>query len=139
MKTYTVYEDDFCGSFEISADSLDSAVELARGRCLDNLRRMPRRELWADGLSTVWSHCTVVGPDGDRGSATVTLHPPEPECKNGRGHDWQEGAPRCNGGGVITRDTCLRCGCVREYDSWAMDPYDGTQGHTAWTYTGYAE
>ncbi len=73
------------------------------------------------------------------------LDPREPKCSGGGEHDWR--APHrlvgglkenpgvhAHDGGVTIQEACLRCGCGRLTDTWAMDPTDGTAGHESVEY-----
>jgi hypothetical protein len=72
-------------------------------------------------------------------SGTVTLNPKEPECTNENKHRWEtpyelvggiEENPGVwgSGGGVIIKEVCIHCGCVRNTDTWAQRMSDGQQG-----------
>jgi hypothetical protein len=64
----------------------------------------------------------------------VEVDPDEPECEDGRQHDWQEISVRGHGGGVICRDECPHCGRVRITDTWDQDRETGEQGLTTVRY-----
>ena len=54
---------------------------------------------------------------------TVRIDPPEPECRRGdydlpAEHDWEDGQPRGDGGGVMGTDACRRCGLRRHWGTW---------------------
>jgi hypothetical protein len=70
-------------------------------------------------------------------TADLTVHPHEPDCIDDDDHDWQtphavlgglkeNPGVRGNGGGVIVRRVCARCGCYRTTNTWATNPSDGT-------------
>lgn len=77
---------------------------------------------------------------GDPVPITVVVHPTEPQCTGKGEHDWcsprDDGQDdvRGHGGGVIIREICSECGCSKVTDTWARDPYDGTEGHRAIRY-----
>lgn len=83
---------------------------------------------------------------GESDSDTTVVDQPEPECSSDEGHDWQSPLEIVggiaenpgvwgNGGGVICREACLRCGCGRITDTWAQDPSTGRLiGHDVVTY-----
>ncbi len=69
----------------------------------------------------------------------VAIEPDEPECIDDDGHDWRSplalvgGDPDNpgvwgHGGGVVTRECCVRCGYGKVTDTWARDPVDGEEG-----------
>ena len=82
--------------------------------------------------------------DGER--VTVRIDPAEPRCVDREtSHDWQSpheivGGLRENpgvwghGGGVISREVCVRCGCERTTDTWAQRRDTGEQGLTSVSY-----
>ena len=68
---------------------------------------------------------------------TRTLEPDEPECTEGE-HDWQSpyeilGGCKENpgvwghGGGVISSEVCMKCGCERVTDTWRRTPTTGSR------------
>jgi hypothetical protein len=70
---------------------------------------------------------------------TVILFPKVPECTNENKHRWEtpyELVGGCkenpgvwgSGGGVIIKEVCIHCGCVRNTDTWAQRMSDGQQG-----------
>jgi hypothetical protein len=113
---------------------------------------------WDEGNSTTWVHVYTfrtgycLDEDGDlvtlcidRGRHTITIHPEEPECLDGRDHDWQSPYKLLgglkenpgvwgNGGGIIAHEVCANCGARMTYDTWAQDPETGEQGLTQVTY-----
>lgn len=89
----------------------------------------------------------VVAAQTERETHTIAVDPAEPDCVAGEAHDWA--APHDivggiaenpgvwgNGGGIVMRLACLRCGCGSTVDTWAQDPQTGEQGLTS---TSYAE
>ena len=108
---------------------------------------------WGDREETSWIHVSVwqrgIDEDGawqrvNKDKYTITLEPIEPECGHEDGHDWQSpqflGGLKENpgvwghGGGIISREVCMRCGCERKTDTWAQDPETGEQGLTQVSY-----
>lgn len=94
--------------------------------------------LTAEG-ATWWAHVSVEMDDETVETIRVPVHPTEPRCTSGEGHDWQTphelvGGLRDNpgvfgsGGGVKLHEACVRCGCGKVTDTWATDPVDGRQG-----------
>ena len=91
---------------------------------------------------TVWVHGYLLELDRDDTAAEcieVTIEPPEPDCEDGREHDWQSpvelvGGIKENpgvwghGGGVVIHEVCMHCGTERVTDTWAQDPDTGRQG-----------
>lgn len=78
-------------------------------------------------------------------SGTVTLYPPEPECDDSRGHNWDaihdiEGGLEENpgvwghGGGVIIVEHCTRCNVIKTKDTWAQRSDTGEQGLVSISY-----
>jgi hypothetical protein len=124
MKTYTVT--DRMGSENII--DANSPEEAAREYAEDGAYGQDERTVWVD----VW---VTEGEEDDEDEAeiiTVTLEPPEPDCAEGEGHDWQQpewlGGPVGHGGGAIGTDVCARCGAYRHWDSWAQRSDTGEQG-----------
>lgn len=90
---------------------------------------------WGPILGAVW--ITVHTEDSETGeeeAVTIQIDQPEPPCREGDGHDWKDGPVFGNGGGVISTDTCRKCGMTRTFNSWATNPEDGTQGWEVTTY-----
>lgn len=88
---------------------------------------------------------TVIEGRTDRDSHKVAIEPEEPDCVEGKSHDWASphrvvGGIKENpgvwgiGGGVIIHEACLRCGCGRVTNTWAQDMTDGEQGLTSVSY-----
>jgi len=104
----------------------------------DGAREAAEQTLWHNAvelLATTWEHGTLVHPDGERTRLRVAVHPEEPFCADRDGHDWaDDGGPWGSGGGVRIRSTCRLCGLSMISDSWATDPYDGSQGHASTEY-----
>lgn len=74
----------------------------------------------------------------ERERITVALDPEEPDCSDDE-HDWQSPYGLLggikenpgvwgNGGGVVIRQVCARCGRYRITDTWAQNPVSGVQG-----------
>lgn len=105
---------------------------------------------YGEVTSTVWVDVAVYEvEDGyeDTCIKTVTaeVDPDEPGCEDGLNHDWR--APyalvggvkenpgvRGHGGGVISTEVCVCCGCERVVDTWAQRPDNGVQGLTSTEY-----
>lgn len=81
----------------------------------------------------------------DEETHTVALEPVEPDCEQGRAHDWrsphsvvggcaQSPGVQGHGGGVIVREVCRHCGTYQITDTWAQDMSTGRQGLTSLAY-----
>jgi hypothetical protein len=82
------------------------------------------------------------GPFGSNAETrvTVAIDPEEPDCAEGREHDWRApysvlgglkenpGVQGHGGGGVICKTVCAYCGAYKVEDSWAQRPDNGEQG-----------
>ena len=126
MAKYNIIENDY--SFEtIEAESAAEALELVDP---------PEASDYSPG-PTFWIQWTAVNvdDDDDHDSKTFTVQPTEPECEAGHEHEWSDHDPvQGNGGGVRYSERCEHCGVVRRTDTWAQNPTNGTQGHTAIEY-----
>jgi len=96
--------------------------------------------------STIWIDVRIVQideqgePIGEREMTTVAIDPDEPTCPSGHGeHVWAapweivgglRGDPGVegHGGGTVSTEVCLICGCGCTTDSWAQRPDTGEQG-----------
>ena len=137
MKFIAREDSAYSGDFEIEADSMEDALEMAEDEwrsCYDS----------EDETIRVGVIVTVEGEemyplvDGVSESISIEIEPDEPPCVDGD-HKWQ--APHAivggleenpgvfgNGGGVIYHEICLRCGCRKTVNTWATDPNTGQQG-----------
>lgn len=106
----------------------------------------------ADGFepedATWWLRLSARNEESDeKHEVKLTIDPKEPACRRdnaaaaGAEHVWARSFKGLaglgsvgNGGGTITTEACLWCGCRMVTDSWATDMSDGTQGHTRITY-----
>lgn len=70
----------------------------------------------------------------DRERHTLELPPDEPDCSEGRAHDWRERGVRGHGGGVIITEVCAHCARYRILDTWAQRRDTGEQGLRAVEY-----
>lgn len=116
----------------MTATSPEAALKIARGNV--------DRGNYNDTEGTLWIEVRVVCEEtGEEESATVTLDEEEPDCEDGETHDWKsphellgglEENPGVwgNGGGVIVKEVCMHCGCLRVTDTWAQNPETGEQG-----------
>ncbi len=123
----------------VTASSPEEALEIARSNVDRGNYSESEGTLWID----VRVDCDETGEDA---SSTVTLDEREPDCESDEGaHDWQspyallgglEENPGVwgNGGGVIIKEVCVRCGCQRTTDTWAQNPETGEQGLTSVSY-----
>jgi hypothetical protein len=139
-----LYREDYV-EHELAATNLDDAIAEAE-RILSNAD-------WIDRplLSTIRRYADVVevtvDEDGDpceeRYEIDVTFDPDEPDCIDSNGHDWQSPhylvggllenpGVECNGGGVIIKEACVRCGCGRTTDTWAQDLTTGGRFTEVW-------
>lgn len=133
MPRYEVNDGNACDSFDAADD--DAALRWAEDWLADG-------EWERD--TTRWLRASVFRLDGDEagvpvGKVKVTLQPEPPKCC-GDSHAWESpysvvGGIKENpgvfgsGGGVRTREVCRHCGAYMVTDTWATDPYDGSQGH----------
>lgn len=121
----------------IEAESMDEAKKKARNWLRDTFDVE-----FDEGEGTFWCDAYVeeIGNEEDMYSehVTVAINPPEPKC-TADSHDWQspyrivggiEENPGVwgHGGGVIIKECCMNCGCLRETDTWAQRPDTGEQG-----------
>src|SRR5690606_32574639 len=102
---------------------------------------------WGERTSTdwidvwAWRRAYALDEDGevvtltlDRERHTIELPPDEPECSEGRAHEWHERGVRGHGGGVIITEVCAHCGRYRIIDTWAQRRDTGEQGLRAVEY-----
>ena len=95
------------------------------------------------------SECPIHGASdeewNDVGSVTVAIDPSEPECRDGKTHDWkspisivggiaENPGVQAHGGGVVIEEICIQCGCGKTTDTWAQNPSNGKQGLTSISY-----
>lgn len=84
--------------------------------------------------------------EDDSTSRTFTIEPKEPPCPGEKAHDWEspyvilgglEENPGVwgHGGGVIIKEVCMCCGCLKTTDTWAQNPSNGVQGLTSVAYS----
>ena len=134
------------GNAEIECDSPtreDAAREYVDGGSYGDANRTD----WVDVYT--WPRYVVgdltVDDLDERTSDKITIEPEEPACADGHDHEWRSpydvlGGCRENpgvwghGGGVIIREVCRHCGCLRTTDTWAQDRSDNTQGLTSVEY-----
>lgn len=103
---------------------------------------------WEDPDRTIWFHLSTyrygysIGGDYeacDEQSHVIDVHPKEPECAEGRDHEWHSPIevlggisenPGCwgHGAGMIIWWVCRHCGRYRRRDTFAQDPSTGQQG-----------
>jgi hypothetical protein len=121
----------------------------------DAARAWTRSVSWDTSSGTLFVAVTISRETDDgyvsgRGSdqeerLTVAVDPEAPACSSSEGHHWarpheivggleENPGVRGHGGGVITTECCVRCGCARVTDGWATDPTTGKQGLTSVTY-----
>lgn len=152
MPTVRPTEIEFCLSdgdvvTEVFADSRDALLADLRSSHFDH--GFDSIEKSVHVMYTVWPACTGACVDcscEDQDSTVcVTVHPVVPECTE-TDHDWQAphhlvGGLKENpgvfgkGGSVTEQEACVHCGCGRFTDHWDTASYDGSQGHTAISYT----
>jgi hypothetical protein len=135
----TLRESDEPREYEISDDYGNSWTIISRPSMLDeDVAEMVRHSDWAPSPSWWWHGVVRCKLTGERESYTVEIPAEEPECDEGE-HEWQSpyevlGGLRedpgvwANGGGVIIREVCARCGAYRVIDTWAQDLATGAQG-----------
>lgn len=97
---------------------------------------------WGPQTKTQFHNIQVIEVDGDDLDAEdhlVSVDPDEPPCDDDGEHDWRSpyallGGLKENpgvfghGGGVVSTEICVRCGCARTTDTWAQCPSTGQQG-----------
>jgi len=122
------------GNAEIHIPDASSGEDAARqyvegGDWGDERHRTDWVDVWA------WRRAYALDEDGevvtlalDRERHTIELPPDEPECSEGRAHEWHERGVRGHGGGVIITEVCAHCGRYRIIDTWAQRPDTGEQG-----------
>jgi hypothetical protein len=138
MKSYQCWDREACRSGAITVDATSSR-DAAR--------------LYVDGGdwrvdSTIWIHVYVeeLVPEGDEVELErhrIAVDPEAPACIDQDGqrdeHAWSDdvrlvgghaqnpGVFAC-GGGVVIREVCTRCGCMKVVNTWDQDPSTGEQG-----------
>jgi hypothetical protein len=143
--TYTAEFDGGQGGTEtIEADSIQEALEKACESAKDGD--------YAEALEngTIWVDVTVTADEEDGETLSdpnYAIDPPEPRCgDNGGDHVWASplsivGGCKENpgvyghGGGITSKEVCLRCGCEEFSDSWAQNRDNGMQGLDSVSYT----
>jgi hypothetical protein len=84
--------------------------------------------------------------DDDSTGRTFAIEPEEPPCPGEKAHDWEsphailgglEENPGIwgHGGGVVIKEVCVCCGCLKTTDTWAQNPSNGEQGLTSVAYS----
>ena len=133
-----ILREDGEGYDTITACNAKEALEEAR----DNVDRSN----YADCKGALWIDVDVrCAETGEEAQAEVVLDEEEPDCEDGGEHDWQSpysivGGIKENpgvwgkGGGTLSKEVCMRCGCGRHTDTWAQRPDNGVQGYTVVTY-----
>lgn len=135
MATYTYreyggYEEDF------DADSWQEARTWATDKAREGDYGEVTETIWVDVYVSDW---------GDEEHLTVDIDPEAPDCIEGHDHEWEaphhivggiESSPGVwgNGGGVIIKEVCMKCGCSKTVDTWAQNPSNGVQGLTSVSY-----
>ena len=113
--------------YPIEADSPMEAAEIfvAEGK-------------WECGHITYWVNVAVFDLDDadERYWCRIEMTPTIPPCIGDDLHVWEypqelvgdnEGVVR-HKGGTLETDVCIRCGVYVRANTWAIDPYDDTQG-----------
>jgi hypothetical protein len=137
MATYKLSEDGVHYD-TIEASDLDAAEKVAREQFDASVYGTINGTAWID----IWIRNT---DDGDDRKVTIRVDPEEPDCLSGEDHDWQapyellgglEENPGVwgRGGGIISQEVCMRCGCGRTTDTWAQRRDTGEQGLTSVRY-----
>ena len=128
----TFQANDGTDSWEVDATSLEDALD----QSVEDVRNC---DGYDQNETTCWVRVTVTGEDEISDAQTVTIDPVEPSCTTGGEHDWQSPLSIVggiadnpgvwgNGGGVISKECCMNCGCQRKIDTWAQNPATGEQG-----------
>jgi hypothetical protein len=126
--------EDGCDFDTVEAESPEAALDTISGESLANTTS-PRTP-W-----TIWVKIHAIDLNTEEtASRKYAIHPSPPKCSDGsREHAWE--SPHAilgglaenpgvwgHGGGVISHEVCMRCGCERTTDTWAQDRSDGEQG-----------
>lgn len=86
---------------------------------------------WVANNHTVWISALLLWNDAegeeDRTRVRIAIEPQVPKCSAPK-HAWGDETVQGHGGGVVVRDVCEHCECVRTLDTWAQDPATGVQG-----------
>jgi hypothetical protein len=134
-RSYTYREEGYEITFWANSDS----------EAIEHAEEMLRNGDYNEVTETFWPSASVEGEDGDRHSVSIAVDPDEPSCEEGSDHDWKSPYRLVggikenpgvwgNGGGVITNEVCMHCGCGKTTNTWATDRSNGTQGHTSVSY-----
>ena len=155
-KVYDLKEKDGVGIFPLGGESWrvcdgidvwDEDGSLEPEDIFNNIDGDDYRSFDEDGDGeTFWldidCSITLVNYDGEQifieASETLTFHPVEPDCSDDE-HIWKspfevlggiEENPGVwgNGGGVIIKRVCPKCGQYKIIDTWAQNPENGIQG-----------
>lgn len=129
MTQYKLYQDHFHYD-TVEADSVDEALNIAR----NNVSRADYDE--CKGTLVIPIYVQNVEDAEDSVADDVYLPPEEPKCSELE-HDWQSpialvGGIESNpgvwgkGGGVIIKEVCVNCGCLKKVDTWSQNSQDGT-------------
>lgn len=89
--------------------------------------------------STIWVDARIGSETDHEETLTAQIDPEEPDCADGKEHDWQSpheivGGLKENpgvwghGGGVKINECCMNCGAGKFTDTWAQRPDTGEQG-----------
>ena len=101
---------------------------------------------WEESLCTCFIHLEVRADDSeDWERIRIAIDPTPPPCEMDEDHEWtspwrivgglkENPGVWGNGGGVRITEVCQKCGCGKNTDTWATDPYDGSQGNTIVSY-----
>lgn len=134
MKTYTV-RDESGLELPIEAESPSEAA-----------REYVDTGDWHESTCTCFIHLAVREEDNDDWEhIRIAIEPTPPPCENGEEHEWtspwqivgglkENPGVWGNGGGVRITEVCQKCGCGKLTDTWATDPYDGSQGNRIVSY-----
>jgi len=126
--------------YQIYSDGAETIVDVADLEAAIAAATEWVKDGYESGLKTYWVDAYVSPEDdGDRTPITVEIAPEEPPCVDDDDHDWRRPVEIVggiaenpgvwgHGGGVIIRSVCLRCGCGRTEDTWAMHPNTGAEG-----------
>lgn len=130
-REWTLYEEGE-GYTTLSACSMQDALAEAESNV--------DRANYSDAEGTIWIDVYVCCEDTGEQSetSTITLDADEPECSESE-HDWQSPYDLLgglkenpgvwgNGGGVVIKEVCMHCGCMRVTNTWAQRPDNGQQG-----------
>jgi hypothetical protein len=128
----------------------DGVTETIQAHTIEDARAAAHA--WArqgdyDADDTCWADTLILDENGDTiETVTTQFDPREPRCvERGQEHDWQSPIELVggikenpgvwgNGGGIVSKEVCMLCGCERKTDTWGQRRDTGEQGLTIVSY-----